>query len=69
MKSLLIAVVTCAVIFYIRFLWAIQDDWRQRRKNSTDNRQPSASGSLLKVGADVLALTRSNAAPARAKKF
>ena len=70
MKSVLIAVMTCAVVFYIRFLWAIQDDLRHRRKNRADTREASHCGPLLKVNiADVLTLRRSDAAPSRARSL
>jgi hypothetical protein len=69
MRFFLIAVVTCAVAFYVRFLWEMQNDLRQRSKNRTDRRQPSPRVPLVKIDlAAVLAQTPSHASPG-ARKF
>jgi hypothetical protein len=65
MKWFLIVAVACAVAFYIRFLWAIQNDLQQWSKNRTDSGQPSPCRSLLEVNiTDILAQTPVNAARA-----
>ena len=66
MNWFLIAVVACAVGFYLRFFWAIQNDLRRRSKIRPDSVQPSHYRPPLRVKiADVLTQTRGKATSSR----